>query len=155
MSQKQSAEFSDSFGWKGWTTVPEDSGQPNHAARSLNFSAKSLRNLGVRLRLGWRAFAFFLDATFIFIFATCCVAVFLVESHCGSDLGYYGCEIDEHWRPSRAVRSDLWKRQLPRRTDKGHDSGYFSERAHGPSGYEHVARCKSIRTLYRSRAWIR
>ena len=93
MSQKQSAEFFDSFGWKGWTAIPDNSGQQNHAARSLNFSAKSLRNLGVRLRLGWRALAFFLGATFIFIFATCCVAVFLVESHCGSDLGYYGCEI--------------------------------------------------------------
>jgi hypothetical protein len=93
MSQKQSAEFFDSFRWKGWTAIPDNSGQQNHAARSLNFSGKSLRNLEVRLRLGWRALAFFLGATFIFIFATCCGAVFLVESHCGSDLGYYGCQI--------------------------------------------------------------
>jgi hypothetical protein len=93
MSQKQPAEFSDSFGWKGWTAIPEDSGQQNQAARSFNSSAKGLRDLAACLRLGWRALAFFLGATFMFIFATCCVAVFLAESHCGSDLGYYGCEI--------------------------------------------------------------
>jgi hypothetical protein len=69
MSQKQSAEFSDSFRWKGWTSIPEDSEQQNHAAQSVNFSAKSLRNLEVCVRLDWRALAFFLSATFMFIFA--------------------------------------------------------------------------------------
>ena len=86
MSQKQSAEFSDSFGWN-------DSGQQNHAARSLYFSAKGLRGLAVCLRLGPRALAFLLGGTFLFIFATCCVAVLLAESHCGTDFGYYGCEV--------------------------------------------------------------
>jgi hypothetical protein len=93
MSRKQSAEFSDSFRWKGWTYIQEDSEQQSHAAQSVNFSAKSLRNLEVCLRLDWHALAFFLSATFMFIFATCCVAVLLVDSHCGSDLGYYGCQI--------------------------------------------------------------
>jgi hypothetical protein len=93
MSQKQSAEFSDSFRWKGSISIPEDSEQQNHAAQAVNFSTKSLRNLEVCLRLDWRALAFFLSATFMFILATCCVAVFLVESHCWSDFGYYGCQI--------------------------------------------------------------
>jgi hypothetical protein len=76
MSRKQSAEFSDSFRWKGWTSVQEDSEQQNHAAQSFNFGAKSLRNLEVCLRLDWHALAFFLSAAFMLIFATCCVLSF-------------------------------------------------------------------------------
>jgi hypothetical protein len=93
MSKKRFAEFSDSFGWDGSIAIPEDRVQQNHAARSLDSSAKSLRDLAVCLRLGPCALAFLLAGTFLFIFATCCVAGFLAESHCGTDFGYYGCEI--------------------------------------------------------------
>ena len=93
MSQKQSAEFSDSIGWSGWTAIPEDSGQQNTPRDPSTFSAKGLRDLAVCLRLGPRALAFLLGGTFLFIFATCCVAVLLAESHRGADFGYYGYEV--------------------------------------------------------------
>jgi|SRR5580698_9974767 hypothetical protein len=92
MSKKRFAEFYDSFGWNGLTVLRENRVQENHAARSIDLSSKSLRDLAMCLRLV-PARTFLLCGTFLFILAACFVAGFLTQSHCGTEWGYYGCEI--------------------------------------------------------------
>jgi hypothetical protein len=73
--------------------IPQDKVRPPQVALPRSLIAKRRRVHAISVRSWVCALAFFLAGAALFLFAGLFTLAFLVDEHCGTAFGYYGCDI--------------------------------------------------------------